>query len=84
MSLPELDFDASTALFTGGSSGICRAIAKELVAPGVHQLILVARIEDKLTNTADDIKASTTGLTVRTITADLTSRDAPEKIQQDI
>ena len=84
MGLPELDFSTSTALVTGGSSGIGRAIAEELVARGVCQLILVARTEDKLNKTAEEIKASTTGLTIRTILADLTSRDAPEKVQQEI
>ena len=84
MGLPELDFSVSTALVTGGSSGIGRAIAEELVARGVRQLVLVARTEDKLNKAADEIKAATSGLTVRTIQADLTSRDAPEKVQQQI
>jgi short-subunit dehydrogenase len=48
MGLAELDFSISTALVTGGSSGIGRAIAEELVARGVRQLVLVARTEDKL------------------------------------
>lgn len=84
MSLPDLDFSASTALVTGGSSGIGRAIAEELVARGVRQLILVARTEEKLNKAAEEIKANSTGLTVRTIQADLTSRDAPEKVQQEV
>jgi short-subunit dehydrogenase len=84
MGLPELDFSTSTALVTGGSSGIGRAIAEELVARGVRRLVLVARTEDKLKKAADEIKASTTGLTIHTIQADLASRDAPEKVQQEI
>lgn len=84
MSLPELDYSNSTALVTGGSSGIGRAIAEELVSRGVRQLVLVARTEDNLKKAADEITASTTGLTVRTIKADLTSRNAPEKVQQEI
>lgn len=84
MSLPELDFSNSTALVTGGSSGIGRAIAEELVSRGVRQLVLVARTEDKLRKAAEEIGASTTGLAVRTIKADLTSRNAPEKVQQEI
>lgn len=84
MGLPELDFAASTALVTGGSSGIGRAIAEELVARGVRQLVLVARTEEKLNKAAKEIQAFTTGLTVRTVQADLTSRDAPEKVQQEI
>ena len=84
MGLPELDFAASTALVTGGSSGIGRAIAEELVARGVRQLVLVARTEEKLNKAAEEIKASTTALTVRTIQAVSTFRDAPEKVQQEI
>lgn len=84
MGLPELDFTASTALVTGGSSSIGRAIAEELVARGVRQLVLVARTQEKLNKAAEEIKAFTTGLTVRTIQADLASRDALEKVQQEI
>jgi short-subunit dehydrogenase len=84
MSLPDVDFAASTALVTGGSSGIGRAIAEELVARGIRQLILVARTGDKLSRAADEIESSTTGLTVRTIQANLTERDAPEKVQKEV
>jgi short-subunit dehydrogenase len=84
MSLPDVNFAASTALVTGGSSGIGRAIAEELVNRGVRQLILVARTGDKLSKFANEIGSSTTGLTVRTIQADLTERDAPEKVQRQV
>ena len=36
MAVENIDFSASTALVTGGSSGIGRAIAEELVARGVE------------------------------------------------
>lgn len=84
MSYPDVDYAASTALVTGGSSGIGRAIAEELVTRGIRQLILVARTEEKLTKTAEDLKASTPGLTVRTIQADLTEKEGPEKVQKQV
>lgn len=84
MHLPDVDFTASTALVTGGSSGIGRAIADELVKRGLRQLILVARTAEKLTNVAGEIEASTPGLTVRNIQADLSDRDAPEKVQKEV
>jgi short-subunit dehydrogenase len=84
MALPNIDFSTSTALVTGGSSGIGRAIAEELVARGVRQLILVAQTEEKLTNAGQEIEASTEGLSVRTLQVDLTARDAAGKVQKEI
>lgn len=84
MALEDIDFSASTALVTGGSSGIGRAIAEELVARGVRQLIIVARDETKLSKVASEIDSSTPDLTARTIQADLTARDAAEKVQKEI
>ena len=84
MALENIDFSASTALVTGGSSGIGRAIAEELVARGVRQLILVAQDEVKLSKAASEIETTAANLTVRTITADLIARETAEKIQQEI
>jgi short-subunit dehydrogenase len=75
MGLADLDFSASTALVTGGSSGIGRAIADELVARGVQKLIIVAQDETKLSQAAREIEASKSGVEVRTIKANLSSHD---------
>jgi short-subunit dehydrogenase len=84
MGLVDIDFSASSALVTGGSSGIGRAIAEELVARGVRRLIIVAKDETKLSEAAKEIEASKSGVEVRTITADLTNHDAPKNIQKEI
>jgi short-subunit dehydrogenase len=84
MGLDDIDFSASTALVTGGSSGIGRAIAEELVARGVRQLIIVAKDETKLSQAAKEIEASKAGVKVHTIRADLTSHEAPKNIQKEI
>ncbi|KAI7153842.1 NAD(P)-binding protein [Hortaea werneckii] len=84
MALQNVDFAASCALVTGGSSGIGRAIAEELVARGVRRMILVAKTGDKLAKAAEEMRASTPDLTLRTIQADLSARDAPESIQKQV
>ncbi|KAK5172740.1 uncharacterized protein LTR77_002860 [Saxophila tyrrhenica] len=84
MALPNIDFPDSTALVTGGTSGIGRTIAEELVARGVRQLVLVARNDDKLSETASAMKDATPGLSVGTIKADLSKREAPAEIQKKV
>jgi short-subunit dehydrogenase len=46
----------ATALITGASSGIGFELAREF-AKHRHDLVLVARSEDKLNSLADDLKA---------------------------
>ena len=61
--MQDIDYSATTALVTGGSSGIGRAIAKELVKRGVRRLVLVAQNEGRLAETVSEIEGSTPGTT---------------------
>lgn len=72
MSLPTTAADR-TALITGASSGIGRAIARELSSRG-HQVTLVARSTDKLTALAAEISAS--GGRAHVLSADLSDSQA--------
>ncbi|KAJ8110061.1 hypothetical protein OPT61_g6992 [Boeremia exigua] len=84
MTLADIDFSSSTALVTGGTSGIGRAIAEELVKRGVRKLVLVARNDEKLAEVATAMEGSTPGLSVRTIKVDLSDRDGPAEVQKKI
>jgi len=66
----------SRAIVTGASSGIGRALAKELAAQGA-KLVLVARREDRLRQVADEIAAS--GGEVKWLAGDIT--DAAVRVE---
>lgn len=84
MTMSDIDYSATTALVTGGSSGIGRAIAVELVKRGVRRLVLVAQNEKRLAEAVSDIEGSTPGTTVRTIKTDLSKQEGPAEVQQKI
>jgi uncharacterized protein len=65
----------STVLITGASGGIGYELIK-LFARDRHNLILVARSSDKLTQVASELQAS--GVTVKTIALDLATSPAPK------
>ena len=69
----ELGLKGRTAVVTGGSKGIGRAIAKRLAAEGVN-LVLIARGKEQLDQTADSIRQGT-GVKVLAISTDITKAD---------
>lgn len=66
------------ALIVGGSEGIGAAFAHKLAAKRFN-IALVARKERELAELATELR--TTGVDVRTISADLSRRDALEKVR---
>jgi short-subunit dehydrogenase len=70
----------ATALVTGASGGIGLALAKELAKNG-HDLVLVARTEDKLERIAAEVRSSY-DRKVTVIAKDLTHSAAPEELYQ--
>jgi NAD(P)-dependent dehydrogenase (short-subunit alcohol dehydrogenase family) len=80
----ELGLSGRTAVITGGSKGIGRAIARGLAAQGV-KLVLLARNAEALEKTAADIKAES-GVEAIAASADITSSaqvDAAAKAAKD-
>ena len=68
----------SAALVTGASSGIGRELADLFAADG-HELVLVARREERLRETAADLEARH-GARAHVVPADLARPDAAERI----
>jgi 3-oxoacyl-[acyl-carrier protein] reductase len=65
-----MNIKGKTALITGASRGIGRAIAFELARQGIQHLLLVARDRQKLADVATEI--TTMGVKVTTLSLDLT------------
>ncbi|MBB2965082.1 SDR family NAD(P)-dependent oxidoreductase [Methylobacterium sp. R2-1] len=84
MKLENINYSRSTALVTGASSGIGRAIAFELAARGVRNMVFVARGEEKLAKAASELRQSAPGIDVREISTDLSKHDAPAEVQRQV
>ena len=65
-----MNIQGKTALITGASRGIGKAIAIELARQGIKRLLLVARDRQKLASVAEEISAI--GVEVTTLSLDLT------------
>jgi len=74
------DYQNSTALVTGASSGIGKAIAQALVERGVPTIVLVARDEEGLNILADELRHQ--GARAEVIPLDLTQADAPARLRE--
>ena len=68
----------NTTLITGASSGIGEVFARKLAAQG-HNLLLVARSEDKLINLCNELGRSES-THAQYVAMDLSERDAPAKL----
>ncbi|MGY5765454.1 SDR family NAD(P)-dependent oxidoreductase [Brachybacterium sp. DNPG3] len=66
------------ALITGGTAGIGAAFARAFASRGTA-LVLVARDEERLTATAEDLRRSY-GVEVETVVADLSDRAAQQRV----
>jgi 3-oxoacyl-[acyl-carrier protein] reductase len=67
-----MNIKGKTALITGASRGIGRAIALALAQQGIYRLLLLARNPDRLRETADEIEAM--GVEAVPLVADLGDR----------
>lgn len=72
----------TTALITGGSSGIGLGFANHLAADG-HDLVLVARNQARLDRTAAHLRTRY-GVQVQTIAADLTAHDGCSAVERHV
>jgi hypothetical protein len=73
---------SQTALITGASSGIGYELAK-VFARNRHNLVLVARSADKLSQIAEELQ-TTFAISVKIMTEDLSVPNAPEKIFREL
>ena len=77
----DLGLGGKTALITGGSKGIGRAVTHALSAEGARVMIC-ARDADTLDRAAQGIEAAT-GRTVLAVAADLSDRESVSRVARD-
>lgn len=77
-----VDYTGTTVLITGASSGIGAEFADTLAARGAS-LVLIARRRDRLEAVADRLRTAH-GVSVHTITLDLSSPDAADAVRREL
>lgn len=68
-------------VIAGGSDGIGAAFAEEVAARGLN-VALIARRKETLAETAEKVRRAHPGIEVRTLSVDLSRRDAAETIRE--
>ena len=76
----ELNLNNKTALITGASKGIGKAIAESMAKEGCN-LILTARSEDKLKTLKEDLQKNH-NISVEILAIDLSKKNSVEKISE--
>lgn len=84
MELKPLNYANGAALVTGGTSGIGKEIALELVRRGVKKIVIVAQEIEGLEEASAELREIDPACEVHTIKADLTDHDAADKIREDV
>lgn len=80
-SLPPAELTGRTAVVTGASSGIGRAIARELAAAGAELLLHAGRSRDALEELAGELRAQ--GRSAHTTLVDLAQDDGPRRLVEE-
>lgn len=81
--MKKLNFENTTILITGASSGIGKEFAKQLANKGAN-LILTARTQSDLLNLAQDLKSKHKSILIQTISADLSELNGPKGLCEEI
>lgn len=84
MDLSPLDYSKGAALVTGATSGIGKEIALELVRRGVKKIVIVARTQEKLDRTVEELRGLSSDVVVHTIAIDLSDHDAAGSIRKNV
>jgi short-subunit dehydrogenase len=79
----KLNFENTTILITGASSGIGKEFAKQLASKGAN-LILTARTHSDLMNLAEELESEHTNIWIKTIPADLSELNGSRKLFEQI
>ncbi len=81
--MKKLNFENTTVLITGASSGIGKEFATQLASKGAN-LILTARTHSDLINLAEELESEHTNIWIKTIPADLSELNSSRKLFEKI
>jgi short-subunit dehydrogenase len=81
--MKKLNFENTTVLITGASSGIGKEFAKQLASKGAN-LVLTARTHSDLIKLAQQLESDHPNIWIKTIPADLSDLNAPRKLFEKI